>query len=569
MSARPSSNRIVYAAVAIAMLLVVVAMLQVVRLRRAQRAELHAALQEEMLGTARLLSETVEWRRSYAAFLLFAPVHGRVTRAQPPLGTAELTAFVTGRLAALGLADDPGFGVFQLDSSALLRIVDGTGIVRRPAVQKALRAALTAPDAGWRTLTAGIFRAELDAEGRRLVVMLSPEQRVGGGVFFGITHSAEHWNRLLLRDVVERAPVFPTAFYGVDWAAHDRTRVRARDLTRPLQGADSLRTRGERPFLVRLVSDGGDAVYVSADAPAGAWASPYSAVLARADGSRLWVGVPAIVGERMLDAAMPDSPTTWLLGGFIALGAMFLIGVLLELRRRQQFAESQRRLGTELSHEVRTPLAHIATLSETLMLGGAESPEQLHRWLRTINREAHRLAHLASTVLAHERRELVGRAAVEDLDLRELASDIAESAERMTRARGVRVVVDVPRAFVVRADAGALRQILLNLVHNALEHGPESQTVTIAATRVAKHVVITVDDEGPGIPADARDEIWTPFRRLGESDGAGDGSGLGLSIVRSLVEWQGGEVAVRDAPGGGARFVVRLPEKRWGAGGGA
>ena len=147
---------------------------------------------------------------------------------------------------------------------------------------------------------------------------------------------------------------------------------------------------------------------------------------------------------------------------------------------------------------------------------------------------------------------------MEDVDLRELASDIAESAERMTRAGAVRVVVDVPPSFVVRADAGALRQILLNLVHNALEHGPESQTVTITAARDAGHVVITVDDEGPGIPAEARDEIWTPFGRLGESDGTGDGSGLGLSIVRSLVEWQGGEVAVTDAPGGGARFVVRM-----------
>ena len=278
-----------------------------------------------------------------------------------------------------------------------------------------------------------------------------------------------------------------------------------------------------------------------------------------ADGSRLWVGVPAAVGERVLDAAVPASPVTWLLGGFIALGALFLGGVLLDLRRRQELAESRRRLGTELSHEVRTPLAHIATLSETLMLGGAESPEQMHRWLRTINREAHRLAHLANTVLAHERRELHGRAALEDVDLHELTSDIAESAESMTRARAVRVVVDVPPSFVVRADAGALRQVLLNLVHNALEHGPESQTVTIGATRDARHVKITVDDEGPGIPTDARDEIWAPFRRLGESDGKGDGTGLGLSIVRSLVEWHGGEVAVTEAPSGGARFVVTLP----------
>ena len=560
MSRRGSSNRIVHAAIAVAALLVVVGMFQVLRLRRAQRDEMHAAMQEEMLGTARLLSGTIEWRRSYTAFLLFAPVHGRVTASQAPLRASELTAFVELRLQTLGLGGDPGFGVFQLDSAGPLRIVEARGVVQRPTVADSVRRALNAPDAGWRSLTAGIFRTELTAEGKRLVVMLSPDQRAGGAVFFGITHSADHWTRLLLRDIVAHAPVFPATFYGVDWDAHERSSTRERDLGRPLRGrTDSLWTKSGRPFIVRLMSPQGDVVFQSDSLSASAWESPYSAVLTRDDGSRLWVGVPSAVGTRVLDAALPSSPTTWLLGGFIALGALFLTGVLLELRRRQQVAESQRRLGTELSHEVRTPLAHIATLSETLMLGGAESPEQMQRWLRTINREAHRLAHLASTVLAHERRELHGRAELEDVDLHELATDIAESAEAMLRARTVRVVVDLPPSFVVRADPGAMRQILLNLVHNALEHGPEAQTVTIAATRGERQVMITVDDEGPGIPAEARDEIWAPFRTLSEENGSSDGSGLGLSIVRSLVEWQGGKVAATDAPGGGARFVVTLP----------
>jgi hypothetical protein len=84
----------VHAAIAVAALLVVVGMVQAVRLRRAQRDEMHAALQEEMLATARLLSETVEWRRSYTAFLLFAPVHGRVSASAAPLGTSDLASFV-------------------------------------------------------------------------------------------------------------------------------------------------------------------------------------------------------------------------------------------------------------------------------------------------------------------------------------------------------------------------------------------------------------------------------------------------------------------------------------------
>jgi signal transduction histidine kinase len=109
-------------------------------------------------------------------------------------------------------------------------------------------------------------------------------------------------------------------------------------------------------------------------------------------------------------------------------------------------------------------------------------------------------------------------------------------------------------------DSGAIRQILLNLLDNAVKYGRPDQTITIGIDRRANQAVITVDDQGPGVPADARDRIWAPYCRLvSASSGAVAGAGIGLAVVRELVALHSGTVSVEDAPGGGARFVVELP----------
>jgi signal transduction histidine kinase len=111
----------------------------------------------------------------------------------------------------------------------------------------------------------------------------------------------------------------------------------------------------------------------------------------------------------------------------------------------------------------------------------------------------------------------------------------------------------------VRGDERALRHVLQNLVDNALKYGPTGQTVRVTATPVAAGTLdVAVADEGPGVPAADRERIWQPFVRLATDDGTG-GTGLGLNVVHTLVHAARGRVWVEDVPGGGARFVVRLP----------
>jgi signal transduction histidine kinase len=109
-------------------------------------------------------------------------------------------------------------------------------------------------------------------------------------------------------------------------------------------------------------------------------------------------------------------------------------------------------------------------------------------------------------------------------------------------------------------DRDALRQILLNLLDNAAKYGPPGQTITVGSEIAADVARIWVEDQGPGIPHEDRRRVWEPYVRLNRSSESGTGgSGIGLSVVRELVELHGGRTRAEGSPGGGARVLVELP----------
>jgi signal transduction histidine kinase len=227
-----------------------------------------------------------------------------------------------------------------------------------------------------------------------------------------------------------------------------------------------------------------------------------------------------------------------------------------------------------VSHELRTPLAHVNALSETLLLGRAESPEQAQRWLRAIHREGQRLSVLTENVLLHARGERSGiRAVPQWTDVGAVVHDAVSLVEAQAQARSARIVIagsatgGAAGSASGWVDAGAVRQIVINFIENALKFGPHGQTVTVTIDLVPSATAgatggrlhLSVDDEGPGVPPADRNRIWQPFIRLAEGGSTPAGTGLGLSVVRQLVAEHGGCWSVCDAPGGGARFRVELP----------
>jgi signal transduction histidine kinase len=151
------------------------------------------------------------------------------------------------------------------------------------------------------------------------------------------------------------------------------------------------------------------------------------------------------------------------------------------------------------------------------------------------------------------------KVALEAVPLGMAVQETLDAFRPLAAARGARLCVEVPPHTAVHADPSALRQILLNLLDNAVKYGPREQTVSVAARCLNGRVRILVDDQGPGIPREDRERVWKGFYRLQrESRSAVAGSGIGLAVVRSLAGDMGGSTWVEKTDTGGARFIVEL-----------
>ena len=243
----------------------------------------------------------------------------------------------------------------------------------------------------------------------------------------------------------------------------------------------------------------------------------------------------------------------------VALSVGMVLMALYHLRRAMHLTAMRSRFVTSVSHELRTPLAQIRMFAETLSYGRARSDEERSRFITILHREAVRLSDLVENVLQFarldQRQEPLAFAAV---DLHQESREAAVSMAPIAAAHGASIVNEVPPGARVWADRGAVRRIILNLLDNALKYGPAGQTITVGAVAEAGRVRLRVDDQGPGVPAAARETIFRPFERHGVGPSSPTGSGIGLTIVRELASALDGTVHVEDAPGGGARFVVTL-----------
>ena len=268
---------------------------------------------------------------------------------------------------------------------------------------------------------------------------------------------------------------------------------------------------------------------------------------------------PAAAGRLIIGglprSRLPETLTT----AFVAVG---LLGLLLyQFRRQEELGRLRDDFVSGVSHELRTPLAQIRLLAELLHMGKVPSEER-ERSLRIIDKEARRLSFLVDSILnfTHSR---PGRLSPVSTDIATEIDEIVSGFEPLAQAEGVRLTTQLERGIVADVDRGALRQVLLNLLDNAVRYGPPRQNVTIATASAGDSWTLEVADEGPGIPADERERIFAPyFRMKRDAGGAVGGTGIGLAVVRRLVEEHSGRVHVASANGDGApgaRFVVALP----------
>jgi len=215
-----------------------------------------------------------------------------------------------------------------------------------------------------------------------------------------------------------------------------------------------------------------------------------------------------------------------------------------------------------VSHELRAPLTSIYGFAETLLRQDVLfGEEERQTFLRYIASEAQRLTAIVDTLLSVARLEAGDlQVELEPTDVRSVVSEAVTSVRESAAVNEHGFVLDLPdEPLAASADREKLRQILANLLDNAVKFSPDGGTVTVEARRSSGHVEVRVVDEGPGIPEAERERIFSKFHRADSSVRGGGGVGLGLFIARGLVAAMGGRIWVDSAEGGGSSFAFELP----------
>lgn len=269
---------------------------------------------------------------------------------------------------------------------------------------------------------------------------------------------------------------------------------------------------------------------------------------------------PEAAGKLVI-GGLPKSRLPMILG-VLALTSALIIVAIIQLRREQELALLRTDFVSSVSHQLRTPLAQIRMFGETLLLGRVRSDEEQQRSLEIIVKESQRLTHQVDNVL-HFSRAQRGEVSLsmEKVSLAPLVSEVLESFCPLAEAQDCRVEPSLDTSLEAWVDPGAFRQILLNLLENAVKYGPTDQIIDVRLRKGPGGTVqLLVEDEGEGIPEDQRREVFSPYSRLERDRDSGvAGSGIGLAVVKELAERQGASVRVEDSLSGGASFIVAFP----------
>jgi signal transduction histidine kinase len=220
---------------------------------------------------------------------------------------------------------------------------------------------------------------------------------------------------------------------------------------------------------------------------------------------------------------------------------------------------------SSVSHELRAPIASVRLMAENLERGSVAEPRKQNEYFGFIAQECRRLSSLIENILDFSRIEQ-GRKQYEfePVNLAAMARQTIQLMEPRAADRQVQLESAIPdNAESAEADGKAIQQALVNLIDNAIKHSPKGACVRVGLDCAPDWFQLWVEDKGDGIPAAEHDKIFERFYRRGsELRRETQGVGIGLSIVKHIVEAHAGKILVRSQPGRGSRFTISLPAKR-------
>jgi two-component system, OmpR family, sensor kinase len=227
--------------------------------------------------------------------------------------------------------------------------------------------------------------------------------------------------------------------------------------------------------------------------------------------------------------------------------------------QRKASEERLRQFLADASHELRTPLASIRGYAELFRMGATRDEAETEMAMRRIEDESKRMGVLVEDLLTLARLDETPALRRQSVDLALLASDAVKDARATAPERPISL--SAPGPAVVSGDPHQLRQVLANLLRNALVHTSAQTPIEVSVGQDDENVTVSVRDHGPGLPVASPERVFDRFWRAGGGRERGRaGAGLGLSIVGGVVKAHHGQVSALNAPGGGALFIVRLPK---------
>jgi heavy metal sensor kinase len=232
------------------------------------------------------------------------------------------------------------------------------------------------------------------------------------------------------------------------------------------------------------------------------------------------------------------------------------------LNRLATALQVQRQFMADASHELRTPVSVIQTAAEVTLEREVREDWEYREALTIVNEQSARLSRMVADMFTLARADAGGfRLVVRRLYLDEVVAECVRAAAILATAREVQFITHIEPDVPVSADDGLLRQLVTNLLDNAVQYTPPGGSVTVSLTVDNTTATMTVSDTGPGIAPNDRERVFDRFVRLDPARTSTSGAGLGLPIARWIVEQHDGTLTVEQNPAGGCLFVVRLPMK--------
>ncbi len=230
------------------------------------------------------------------------------------------------------------------------------------------------------------------------------------------------------------------------------------------------------------------------------------------------------------------------------------------LGRLERALGEQRQFMADASHELRTPVSVARTAVEVSLARSSRAEAEYRDSLAVVGEQMRRLSGLVEDMFTLARADVAPLPlALERLYLDDLAEDCVRESRVLGAPKGVELVFQSPQDLELRGDERRLRQMLTNLLGNAVRHTPAGGSVTVTLSSQPGAVEISVNDSGGGIPEAERERIFERFVRLDASRRAADGAGLGLPIARMIAEAHGGSLSLARSDASGSTFLVRLP----------